>query len=376
MRQAVLAPVSETYSQIKAKKYETLIIQIWNVLPIFCRFTSPKLAAGFSSLLEYLEPMVNRDTHGLRILALKVFTEIINHCRTTNQVTDQVKQTRLGLQRISLAYVEGLSKLYLTSKLADSDRSQTLHAIQEFASISKAVTLSNKFLLSFAELVAAKEASTTDADNVMLQLDILIALMEKVKLKEDNYVQVMRGVKVFVDDRATQKKGYKILTKVVERFDLESFDQLVEIKQEITPMMKGQATKQRLQLIHSFVKAIVKFKDTQDSQILPKVTQLVQSMVLELITALNNSNLKTRKLAEEVFKSISAVLSHFNAVPQLFQLLLVGLAGTSPQMQSSTIRALIFNLKLNLTLAIYTSVEDTTGKQLKVNKLLSGTDTV
>ena len=99
-------------------------------------------------------------------------------------------------------------------------------------------------------------------------------------------------------------------------------------------------------------------------------------MVLELITALNNSNLKTRKLAEEVFKSISAVLSHFNAVPQLFQLLLVGLAGTSPQMQSSTIRALIFNLKLNLTLAIYTGVEDTTGKQLKVNKLLSGTDTV
>ena len=34
----------------------------------------------------------------------------------------------------------------------------------------------------------------------------------------------MRGVKVFVEDRATQKKGYKILTKVVERFDLESFD--------------------------------------------------------------------------------------------------------------------------------------------------------
>jgi hypothetical protein len=91
MRQAVLAPVSETYSSIKAKKYETLIIQIWNLLPIFCRFTSPKLAAAFSSLLEYLEPMVNRDTHGLRSLALKVFTEIINHCRTTRIVTDQIK---------------------------------------------------------------------------------------------------------------------------------------------------------------------------------------------------------------------------------------------------------------------------------------------
>jgi hypothetical protein len=63
--------------------------------------------------------------------------------------------------------------------------------------------------------------------------------MEKVKMKKENYVTLMRGVKIFLDDKAIQKKGYKILTKIVERFDLESFDQLLEIKQEITPMMKG-----------------------------------------------------------------------------------------------------------------------------------------
>jgi hypothetical protein len=173
--------------------------------------------------------------------------------------------------------------------------------------------LNNKFLVAFAELVTAKESGSADSVQVMLQLDILIALMEKVKLKKENYVALMRGVKIFVDDRNTQKKGYRILTKIVERFDLESFDQLVEIKQEITPLMKGQATKQRLQLIHAFIKAVIKFKDT--TEILPKVLQLIQSMTIELITAINNSNLKTRKLAEEIFKSISAILSHFNAVP-------------------------------------------------------------
>jgi hypothetical protein len=80
-------------------------------------------------------------------------------------VTDQIKQTRLGLQRISLNYVEGLSKLYLAQAakmLSDQDRSQTLQAIQEFASISKSVTLSNTFLASFAELVSAKEAKTIE----------------------------------------------------------------------------------------------------------------------------------------------------------------------------------------------------------------------
>jgi len=46
-------------------------------------------------------------------------------------------------------------------------------------------------------------------------------------------------------------------------------------------------------------------------------------------------------------------------------------------MQSSTIRALIFNLKLNLTLAIETdSEQELVGKKLKVNKLLAGSDTV
>jgi DNA integrity scanning protein DisA with diadenylate cyclase activity len=84
--------------------------------------------------------------------------------------------------------------------------------------------LNNKFLVAFAELVTAKESGSSDSAQVMLQLDILIALMEKVKLKKENYVALMRGVKTFVDDRNTQKKGYRILTKIVERFDLESFD--------------------------------------------------------------------------------------------------------------------------------------------------------
>jgi len=205
--------------------------------------------------------------------------------------------------------------------------------------------------------------------------------MEKVKLKKENYVALMRGVKIFVDDKATQKKGYKILTKVVQRFELESVDELAEIKQEITPMMKGQATKQRLQLIHSFVKAIYRFKDdVNNKETLPKILALIQSMIIELITAINIPNLKTRKLAEEIFRSISAILSHFNAVPQLLQMLLVGIAGTKPQMQSNTIRALIFNMKTNLTLRVFeTKAEDSEEEDndgLSVNKLLASTDKV
>ena len=59
---------------------------------------------------------------------------------------------------------------------------------------------------------------------------MLIAILEKVRLKKENYLSLMQYVKVFADDRQTQKKAYKILSKVIARFELESLDEIVEIK--------------------------------------------------------------------------------------------------------------------------------------------------
>lgn len=114
-------------SQIKAKKYEALIIQIWELLPNFCHYNSPQLSSAFATLINYLEPMINQNVLGLRSLALKVFSELISHCRTTSEVTAEIKATRLGLSRISQDYIGGLSKLYLSSEtegavINDGDR--------------------------------------------------------------------------------------------------------------------------------------------------------------------------------------------------------------------------------------------------------------
>ncbi len=76
-------------------------------------------------------------------------------------------------------------------------------------------------------------------DDVLLKLDVLIAMMEKVSLKKENYVALMRGVKYLVNDKQTQKKGYKILSRVIERYEIECVEELSQIKTEITPLMKG-----------------------------------------------------------------------------------------------------------------------------------------
>ena len=79
---------------MKAKKYETLIFQLWELLPIFCRYNSPQLSGAVASLLPFLEPMVNRNDYGLRSVALRSFSELINHCRNTPVVTEEIKKTR------------------------------------------------------------------------------------------------------------------------------------------------------------------------------------------------------------------------------------------------------------------------------------------
>ena len=94
---------------------------------------------------------------------------------------------------------------------------------------------------SFAQVAALIEQlnGVGQRNEILLQIEVLEAMMEKVKLNKANYVALMRGVKVFVQDKQTQKKGYKILAKVIEKFEFVSIDELQEIKHEITPMIKG-----------------------------------------------------------------------------------------------------------------------------------------
>ena len=115
--------------------------------------------------------------------------------------------------------------------------------------------------------------------------------------------------------------------------------------------MKGQATKQRLQLIISFITAAASNmeKETDEKeQTLIKLIEFFRPMIIELVTAFNSSNLKIRKASEEAFSKIASIMSKFEAILQLLHLMLVGLAGETPQLQSCTIRALIFCLKKTL----------------------------
>jgi hypothetical protein len=73
-------------------------------------------------------------------------------------------------------------------------------------------------------------------------------------------------------------------------------------------------------------------------------------LIVELITAFSNTNKKIKNLAEDIFKSIFDLVREMKALPQFFNMLLVGFAGNKVQTQSATIRALLLLLKINYTL--------------------------
>ena len=297
--------------------------------------------------------MINQNLFGLRVLALKTYSALIAHCRSTPVVTEEIKKTRAGLQRISEDYIAGFSQLYLsgtdpsTSPISDADRHQILITLQDFASISKSVRMSNKFLTNFADLMTrfipnAMGMRLVSDPQAQRELEVMRAMMEKVKLTKENYMSLMKGLKEFIQCQATQKQAYKLLAKIIEKYELENLEELVQIQKEINPLLVGQASKQRVMLIQSYVLQMNKFKENPALMI-----NILKSVVIDLITGYSSPNNKLRTLSEEVITSIFNLLNELKSLPQLFQLLLVGFAGTKAQTKSATIRALMLVFTIN-----------------------------
>lgn len=177
-------------------------------------------------------------------------------------------------------------------------------------------------------------------------------MLEQVKLKKENQIVLMQGIKIFLNDFSTKKKAYKLLAKIVEKYELnEGIPELVQIHQELTPLIEGQATKQRLRLINAYIQQIKNFIEEDRSCTLEQVGDLLKHYIIELINSMTNSNLKIRGLAQKIFSDICEIMrSRFNAVNQLFTIILVGLAANKAHTQSSTIRSLIFAIKQNVVL--------------------------
>jgi len=70
------------------------------------------LSDSFALILRYLDPIIHKDLLGLRASALKTFSSLINHCKNTKIVDEEIKKTRKGLQNVTMDYIKALVVIY------------------------------------------------------------------------------------------------------------------------------------------------------------------------------------------------------------------------------------------------------------------------
>lgn len=88
-----------------------------------------------------------------------------------------------------------------------------------------------------------------------------------------------------------------MLAKIIEKYELENIGELMQIQKELNPMLLGQASKQRVMLIQSYVMQLGKFKDGQATSI-TSILDLLKLVIIDLIGGYSSTNNKLRALSE------------------------------------------------------------------------------
>jgi len=47
-------------------KYQTLIVQMWDLCPRFCSYNCPNMRDSLIEVVKYIEPILNKDVLGMR----------------------------------------------------------------------------------------------------------------------------------------------------------------------------------------------------------------------------------------------------------------------------------------------------------------------
>lgn len=236
-----------------------------------------------------------------------------------------------------------------------------LLTLRDFCKIAKKSGLNNLFLQSFAELVQQKESqsqnkilSQMEINQVLRSMDVIIAMVAEVQLKRENQIALMQGIKVFVADIKTRKKAYRLLALVVQNFDLTNgIEELKGIKRDVSPILEGQATKQRLGLIRAYIEQIKKVVNGDSKGWrAEEVGEMLREFTIEVMGGMSNSNLKIRQEAERILREVSQLMrTRLNMVNQLFTTILVGMAGSNVSTQTAAIRCLLLVVKENVILS-------------------------
>lgn len=97
---------------IKHKKYETLIYQIYDILPNFCS-NAEKFGECLPKIVPKLDKIIQNNTYQARPVALRALCEMIDFAKNSPKTNPDIKKGSSYLMKKSLEFIQTLSELYV-----------------------------------------------------------------------------------------------------------------------------------------------------------------------------------------------------------------------------------------------------------------------
>ncbi|GAA5831948.1 hypothetical protein JCM11251_002760 [Rhodosporidiobolus azoricus] len=363
---------------MEAKVWETLVGQVWALLPGYCEYPTDLVAAfdtEFVSLLAnvvYTQPALRPSIFKALQTLLSTTLALAHSTSPPDLLREQFNLTPADGQA-SLAHLKTLAQTLLSvafnvyGKTSRGEGGYVLETVGSFLSILSPSELESTYnsiekLVSQAldaavgqPAVSAKEDPTIPPSHALL--DILVTLVPHVAGTETGkrlFDFAMQGKVVQSGDQAVQKKGYRVLARLCEEGNGQVVrgreGEVVEKVVEAAGKVANGAKRDRVSLLAALIPLI------PSDQL-----HVVPSLIPEAVLSTKESNGHTREAAYDLLVSMGQKMQSGGRIKrhlikgmeddamedeveaneeEFVTMLSAGLAATSPHMIAATIGAL------------------------------------
>jgi len=258
---------------LKVKKYETLIFQIWEIMPNY--LTDYKTydfedSTYLAKILKKLDKILDSNMYTARPVALRNMCALIDYLKEAPKENLKIKKARIFLMKKAVAYITKLSQLLISAPSPDDQEQSAadlreheypvvLQTISKFGWLAKKIKLNELFFTELTEIVAEftqyeidtkEEGQDMELDpndkhminqdrektkrQILHKIDIIICLMERIKLSKKHCDLIVQFADSIAKSKITQKKAFKILSIILTNYEVTTYPELQEMFSKLT----------------------------------------------------------------------------------------------------------------------------------------------
>eukprot|EP00742_Colponemidia_sp_Colp-10_P007043 GILJ01007559.1.p1 GENE.GILJ01007559.1~~GILJ01007559.1.p1 ORF type:complete len:1269 (-),score=253.53 GILJ01007559.1:82-3888(-) len=324
------------------KKLRALVEQIWMLFPDFC-VGATDIVASFKHLAKTLATVIEKDSDLRPFVCRGLWQLLDQNGRALREdiaagfTEQQAKANLAAIASFSQQFLQVLFTVFRDvslSKPGTGEGQPLLDVIQAFSTVASPALLSEMFKVVMQKWLQATTGQTSaDAHQRKIEAhalsDLALALIRG--LDNESIVLLYRVVKPQLqeEDAVLQKKAYKVLHRLLEFHPDWATEAAGDIRGALTESLANcsiSAKKARLLCIRQY---LARMPSSQLS--------IVPEILPEVLVCMKDNNIKAKRASFDILIDLGRKMLEAGAFQHFLQMVLGGLAGSSPHMKSATV---------------------------------------